>query len=241
MKAIKIICLIGLVLIFNHTKAQLKIEINDKLQDYTRDVIQNLEDIPEERKASLKDVGDFLVNKVRENGSYDVLFVCTHNSRRSHLADTWFKYALLFYGVDSLESYSGGLEETAFNKNAIAALERAGFTIHYSREVDNPAVAITPGLYPVWRMKSKVYSNKVNPKSDFVAIMVCSDADQSCPLVPGASGRFALAYNDPRYFDSTPAQDMKYDQTAKEIAIEMFYLADYMKSQQIRKLEVTKR
>ena len=190
-----------------------------------------------------KELTDILVD-LTVSCSGNLLFKCFFIEAESGLGAIfirWFKYASLFYGVDSLQSFSGGLEETAFNINAINALERAGFTIHYNKEIENRVVSITPGKFPVWRMKSKHFSHPINPTSDFAAVMVCSDADKSCPLVPGASGRFALPYADPRYYDGTPAQDTKYDQASRTIALEMFYLADYMKSQQIIKYEVTKR
>ncbi len=241
MKTNKSILGLALVLIALQSYAQLQLEINKDLKVYTNELVTSFDEITQERKDQLTEIGDFLVSNLQEEGTFSVLFVCTHNSRRSHLADTWFKYASLFYGVDSLQSFSGGLEETAFNINAINALERAGFTIHYNKEIENRVVSITPGKFPVWRMKSKHFSHPINPTSDFAAVMVCSDADKSCPLVPGASGRFALPYADPRYYDGTPAQDTKYDQASRTIALEMFYLADYMKSQQIIKYEVTKR
>lgn len=103
---------------------------------------------------------------------------------------------------------------------------------------ENPVVSVSPGNYPVWNMQSKKYTHKINPKTDFVAIMVCSDADRSCPIVEGAEGRFSLPYNDPRHYDGTPAMDLKYDKTVEEIATEMLYLTDFLKKQQIRQIEI---
>ncbi len=241
MKTLKNFMMIGvLTFIVSEVNAQLKFEINKDLEQYTKQLAEKFDEISKERKSNLREIGDFLVTNLDENNSFSTLFVCTHNSRRSHLSDLWFKYALLFYGIDGLESFSGGLEATAFNPNAISALERVGFTIDYNKEVDNSVVSITPGKYPIWKMKSKVYSHNVNPTSNFAAIMVCSDADKSCPVVPGASGRFSLPYNDPRYYDRTPSQDLKYDQIVQQIGKEIFYLADYIKSQLILKKELIK-
>lgn len=242
MKTTKVmLSLLALIAMSIQVHAQMKIEFNKDLEAYTRSLVTELDRIPDTRKEQLNEIGDFLVSKLQKEEVYNALFVCTHNSRRSHLSDTWFKYALMFYGVDNLKSYSGGLEATGFHPNTIAALDRAGFTTSYNSSVDNPVVSISPAKFPVWRMQSKVYSHEVNPKNMFAAVMVCSDADQSCPLVPGAEGRFALPYQDPRYYDNTPAQDLKYDQSTREIAREMFYLADYIKKELILKIEVTKR
>ena len=226
---------------FNSSSQKLKIDINKELQNYTAERINEFDNIPEERKTQLQEIGSFLISSLDHHEKFSALFVCTHNSRRSHLADTWFKYGLVYYGIHSFSSYSGGTEATAFNENAISALRRAGFTIEYDESSENPIVSITPGNFPVWKMQSKKYTHKINPQTDFVAIMVCSDADRSCPIVEGAEGRFSLPYNDPRYYDNTPAMEFQYDKTVVEIATEMLYLADYLKKQQIKQIEVAKK
>jgi hypothetical protein len=242
MKTLKNLLVVGgiILLTINSQAQNLEIKINETLRNYSTELVKSFDKIPEERKQELREIGNYLSAQLQEQNNYSVLFVCTHNSRRSHMADTWFKYAMTFYGINQFESYSGGLEATTFNINAIAALERAGFTIVYNKKVVNPAVSITPGNYPVWRMKSKIYTHQINPKSNFTAIMVCSDADKSCPIVQGADQRFSLPFDDPRYFDNTPSQDLKYDETVAEIGREMFYLSDYIKSQIIIQLEAAK-
>lgn len=89
-------------------------------------------------------------------------------------------------------------------------------------------------------MYSKKYTDSQNPQSDFGAIMVCSDADKSCPLVEGADARFSLPYDDPRYYDNSPSQELKYDETVREIAREMFYLVDQVKNKMILVSEAKK-
>ena len=112
-------------------------------------------------------------------------------------------------------------------------LSGAGFSVAYDKKVTNPVVSVSPGHYPVWHKQSKMYTHSVNPKSNFVAVMVCSDADQSCPVVDGASARFSLPYDDPRYFDNTPSQDLKYDETVDLIGREMLFMIGYLKNQLI--------
>lgn len=227
-----------LVLTVNQAIAQrMKIDINEQLQNTTRQLIGDFDKITPDRREKLTAIGDFLLGHASDTSTFSALFVCTHNSRRSHMADTWFKYGLVYFDIQHFESYSGGLEATAFNPNAIAALQRAGFEIAYDRKADNPVVSITPGHYPVWQMKSKVYTHHQNPRSNFVAIMVCTDADESCPLVEGASGRFSLPFDDPRHFDNTPAQNFKYDETVAIIGREMLFLTHYLKDQMVKEIE----
>ena len=63
-----------------------------------------------------------------------------------------------------------------------------------------------------------------NPKSDFAAIMTCSQADEGCPFVPGAEKRIPITYEDPKAFDGTPEQAQKYRERSEQIATEMFYV-----------------
>lgn len=215
-------------------------EINEILQETTKGLAGETHLISELRQEKLKELGDFLLERRNDSLDFNALFVCTHNSRRSHISDTWFQFGLTYYGISGYRSFSGGLEATAFHPNAIAALERAGFSVAYDRKANNPVVSISPGHYPVWQKQSKMYTHSINPNSNFAAIMVCSDADNSCPVVDGAVARFSLPYDDPRYFDGSPSQDLKYDETVALIGREMLFLVSYMKSKIILVQENTK-
>jgi len=54
--------------------------------------------------------------------------------------------------------------------------------------------------------------------------MTCSDADEACPVVTGASSRFSITYEDPKDHDGTPEEEDKYNERSRQIAREMFYL-----------------
>lgn len=209
----------------------MKMETTKKLKKFTEELIEGAAGINEERKALLDESAKAIAEELHKNGKHAAVFVCTHNSRRSHLSDLWFRYALLYYGIEGMESFSGGTEATAFNKRAIAAMERVGFNVSYDKSATNPVVQISPMTYPVWNVFSKVYTDEINPKSNFTAVMVCSDADRNCPVVDGATQRFAIPYNDPKHYDDTPSEEGKYDETVKLIGTEMMYLADLLKKQ----------
>ncbi|MEM9338092.1 MAG: protein-tyrosine-phosphatase [Bacteroidota bacterium] len=150
-------------------------------------------------------------------------FICTHNSRRSHLSQIWAQVAAHSYGV-SVTTFSGGTEATAFNPNAVAALDRAGFQIT-NPGGDNPKYEVTFGeeIDPMVNY-SKKFDEAPNPTKDFAAIMTCSEADAECPVVFGASKRIKLFYEDPKVADGTPEEGATYDERCKQIATEMFYL-----------------
>jgi hypothetical protein len=71
---------------------------------------------------------------------------------------------------------------------------------------------------------SKTWADPVNPREGFAAVMTCSQADEACPFVRGASVRVSLAYEDPKLADGTDEEAARYDARARQIAIEMLYL-----------------
>ncbi len=196
--------------------------LRTQLAAYTESVLANTSRVPPQRK----DVLDNLAAYVAENASADkpaqLVFICTHNSRRSHLAQIWATVAAAVHGLPVV-SYSGGTEVTAFNPRAVAALERAGFAVA-NRGGDNPRYTITyapdaPGIVCF----SKTYDDDTNPTSGFAAVMTCDDADKNCPFIPGAT-RIAVRYEDPKVADGTPEESARYDERTRQIAAEMFYV-----------------
>jgi hypothetical protein len=59
--------------------------------------------------------------------------------------------------------------------------------------------------------------------------MVCSDADQACPIVYGAEERISLPFEDPKAYDGTADEIEEYDKTCRLIATEMFYVMSLVK------------
>ena len=54
--------------------------------------------------------------------------------------------------------------------------------------------------------------------------MCCSKADKKCPVIQGASSRYAIHYVDPKICDDTTEESFAYDERCREIAREMFYI-----------------
>lgn len=194
--------------------------------------------ISQERKTELQEIADYVVERHMKKQSCKLLFICTSNSRRSHLAQIWAQSASIFYGVDSVLTYSGGTEATRVHPNTVAALKRCGFVVETSQAGDNPNYFVYAGdKVPLGVIYSKKYQAPINPKSAFLAAMVCSEADKSCPSVDGADVRVSLAYDDPKYYDGTPSQDLKYDERCRQIARELFFMMDQVKQKVILGLE----
>ncbi|MEO1652992.1 MAG: protein-tyrosine-phosphatase [Bacteroidota bacterium] len=203
-----------------------------KLQDYCQSLPEEFALIPADRQEKLKEIGDFILKHQKEETIAQLNIICTHNSRRSHMGMLWLKTAALYYGIEQVETFSGGTEGTAFNPRAVASLQRAGIEIKKEKDGDNPiySVKMEAKMAPL-KLFSKKYSHEMNPQKDFCAVMVCSDADEACPIVFGASKRVAIPYEDPKAFDNTDLEAQKYDERSRQIAREMFFVVNYVKEQ----------
>jgi len=181
--------------------------------------------ISKERKELLKEVAAFVDEKNSSEEAANLIFICTHNSRRSHMSQLWAQTAAYHYGFEDVHCYSGGTEATAFNPRAVKALKKAGFNIDQTDMSTNPRykVSYSKDAEPVMAF-SKKYDDDFNPQEDFAAVMTCSQADEACPLVKGASARVAIPYVDPKEADDTPEEEARYDERCRQIAMEMFYL-----------------
>jgi arsenate reductase len=193
-------------------------------------LLAQFDTITGERKVILKELTDFIRQKSEAGQPIHLNFICTHNSRRSHIAQIWAQLAAYFYGVNDVTCFSGGTEATAFNRRAVQAMETAGFKITINQDGANPVYDVRyASNAPTLTVFSKKYDDEFNPKKDFAAIMTCSHADENCPLVLGAVKRITLTYNDPKDFDGTPLESAKYSERVHEIGKEILYALSRVK------------
>ena len=187
-------------------------------------------EVSNERKLALKPLINYIQSKVVEDKNVNLNFICTHNSRRSHLSQVWAQVAAHYFNVKNVRCYSGGTEATAMFPMAGKALELAGLKILKLSEGSNPVYSIKydenePSIIAF----SKTYDNEFNPQSEFAAIMTCNNADVGCPIVLGAEARFPVKYDDPKSFDNTPQQAEKYTERSNQIGSEMLYVFSQIK------------
>lgn len=200
------------------------------LQTTIDQLTAEFQQIPPERKKTLHELTKFVQEKIESDKPAYLNFICTHNSRRSHLSQLWAQAAAFYYGVKNVSCYSGGTEATAFNPRAVKAMQEAGFQISKTTDGDNPVyeVRFAAEAAPIIAF-SKKYDDPFNHNTDFAAIMTCSHADENCPLVLGASGRIALTYDDPKEFDGTPSEAAKYSERVRQIGREILYAFSQVK------------
>ncbi len=180
--------------------------------------------ISEQRKSVLKPLIEYIQKKIDAQSEIRLNFICTHNSRRSHLSQIWAQTMAHRFGIENVVCYSGGTEATAMYPKIGETLEGQGFQILQLSGDENPVYAVKYAAtkHPIICF-SKTYDDAFNANSGFGAIMTCDSANEACPIVLGAEERFPVTYKDPKAFDGTPEQDEKYLERSKQIATEMYW------------------
>lgn len=200
------------------------------LESYIQTIVKEYALIQPERKETLLALTDYIRLRIKNNQAVKLIFICTHNSRRSHISQIWAQVAAFYFGIPEVETFSGGTEATAFNPKAVDAIQRAGFKINKSGERENPLYLVKFGdSVPAIKAFSKVYDQESNPAKNFAAIMTCSQADEACPFIAGADKRMPIPYDDPKEFDGTAYEAIAYDERTRQIARELFYAFSLVK------------
>jgi arsenate reductase (thioredoxin) len=123
--------------------SQAQVKLHESLQITIENLIKQFDTIPSERRDLLKHLTEFVETKSKTNQKIALIFICTHNSRRSHISQIWAQVAAAYYGISNVVSYSGGTEATAFNPRAVQAMEKVGFKIVKTSNVDNPIYKVS--------------------------------------------------------------------------------------------------
>lgn len=243
MKTIKFLLPSIIAIMFSLQSASAQVGVTEA---YWLKVDSNLSTIPADRKDELLALSKYIVKSLKDSQQCNLMFICTHNSRRSHMGQIWAAAAANHLGIDGVRTYSAGTEATAFNPNAIVALERTGCLMEHIPDpillqrldpadaklrwidavnLNNKVIMVTyaPKAKPIFCF-SKVISHPYNPSAGFGAIMTCSSADAACPTVTGANFRVALPYVDPKISDGKPEEAATYDARCLQIATEMLWV-----------------
>lgn len=185
--------------------------------------------LSENRKNLLLKISQGILEEYNKKGIVNLNFICTHNSRRSQLAQVWGFFAAEYFNLN-IYSYSGGTEVTAFFRNTVKTLQKVGFTFNLQNfSHQNPKYVISfEGSSKSMLGFSKRFDHQEN-RNPFVAITTCSNADTNCPLIPEAILRFHLPFVDPKSSDGLDNQDETYLKTNQQIAAEIYYIFSEIK------------
>lgn len=204
------------------------IDLYPSISEFIAKRESEFDQIPDSRKDELKQLAAYVRDCLNAGKEADLTFVCTHNSRRSHLTQIWAKVAADALGLNVVRTFSGGTEATAMNTRVVDSLRRSGFQVTAdstgAKDLGNPDyhVGYSDQVEPL-SCFSKVYDSPPNPTVGYCAVMTCSSADQACPVVPGCELRLPIRYEDPKVADDTPQEAEVYDARSEQICREMFF------------------
>lgn len=182
-----------------------------------------VDSINEQRKELLRSAAATIGEEYAKKGSYQLSFVCTHNSRRSMFGQVMAHLAFQEEGLE-ISCFSAGTEETAVHSNTIEAIRSIGIDLTVIQEGSNPVFQSLIGKENLV-LFSKTLTHPTHPQKGFSAMMTCSDAGENCPFIPGADHRINLYYTDPKWSDNTDEEAQVYREKVKEIGTEMKFLA----------------
>jgi arsenate reductase (thioredoxin) len=120
-----------------------------------------------------------------------VLFLCTHNSARSQMAEG----LLRDLAGDRFEVFSAGTEATHVRPLAIRTMEEIGVDIS--------------------RQESKTLDRYLDQPFDYV-ITVCDDANEACPYFPGAMSRLHWSFEDPSKAEGSEEERLEVFRSVRE-------------------------
>ena len=202
-----------------------------EIESYVLQRTKEFDQISNERRLELLQLANYVGGNISKGQEARLTFVCTHNSRRSHLTQIWAQIAAAYFGLNHVQTFSGGTEVTACNPRTVAALKRCGLRFSTEEESSsNPHYAVAfSDQQPSLICYSKVFNKAPNPSSNYCAVMTCSHADQNCPVAIGCDLRLAIRYEDPKVSDDTPQEAATYDERCAQIAREMLYAISQVK------------
>lgn len=126
-----------------------------------------------------------------------VLFLCTHNSARSQMAEG----ALRQLGGERFEVFSAGTEPAGVNPLAIRVMREVGIDIAGQR--------------------SKGMGEFLGRHFDYV-ITVCDQANESCPVLPGDPQRIHWSFPDPSAVQGSAAERLAaFERTQRELTLRL--------------------
>jgi len=207
----------------------MKTSLFSEIESVIKSLKQN--SISNERKVILQPLIEFVQLKVSNDQEIRINFICTHNSRRSHLSQVWAQTMAYYFNIKNVTCYSGGTESTALFPMVAETLQSSGFKIKTLSEGENPIYSIkyAENEHPIIGFSKKL-DNDFNPNAKFAAVMTCSQADGGCPFIAGAEKRIPITFEDPKAFDQTPQQVEKYKERSLQIATELYYVFSQINS-----------
>lgn len=203
--------------------------MNKEIKSNIEALLEQYDTIAAERKVVLQKVAAAIVSTIEEKGTANILYVCTHNSRRSHFGQVAGTLAAHYFGLENTNCFSAGTEVTEMNINAVNALLAFGLELKAKTETEQQAYVFDYGGNENITCFSKRFDDKSIPAQNIIALMTCTDAEQNCPFIPAALYRIATPYQDPKSSDGTGDEATVYAERFRQILTECLYTFSLLK------------
>ncbi len=211
---------------------------NAQLTAYCQSLPDEFVNVPDSTQRKLREAGTYIVDRLNSGRETSISFVCEHNSRKSHLGHIWTQMATVYYGIDNVKCFSGGTNPTYVNQRIIKALENTGFQVSEKGMAGNgPKYHLDFGKPSHgFEIFSKRYDHPMNPDTNYLAISLCLNPEECCPIAYGADRQLTIPYEDLQPYDNTPLEEAKYDEQCRQVARDMFYMMDFVKNRTVLKV-----
>jgi len=199
--------------------------LNPRVATHADMLTTSFDMIDETHREAGEKLVEWIIKNHKPGQPLQVVVICTGNSRRSILGATMGNIAAAYYGMPEIRFHSGGTAPTAFNPRTIAVLKNIGVEIEPTGQeaprgepkTANPTFVVRWGTSLEATEFSKTYFDTSNPQQGFAALMVCGEADAACPLVKGAAARISMPYLDPKIYDDSTYEALKYAERRDDI------------------------
>lgn len=200
-------------------------DMNPKLRQHADLLTTQFDQIEAGHHKPGEELVAWVVKNYRPGKPLGVICMCTKNTRRSALSAAMGNVAAAYYGLTEVRFTSGGLDPDAINPRTVATLREAGVEVEPTGDeaprgkagLPNPVYRVRWGKGLEAREFSKAYTAAPNPREGFAAVLVCSEADDACPKVPGAAARIPVSFLDPKAFDGAAFEAAKYAERRDDI------------------------
>ncbi len=159
----------------------------------------------QKRKKRLDNIASVINENLNKTRS--IVFLCTHNSRRSQICEVWGKVFAEIYRK-KININSAGAFKTVVHSQVYESIVKCGLVVDNKKEIFFD------------KKKFKLNSKTIDSLTmkNFIAVMTCSNAEKSCPNDPRSIRNIKMFFNDPRIYDETDKMSREYLNTTTYIA-----------------------
>jgi len=186
-------------------------------------------DIPKQRLELLIKLSKFIADQLKNELFVNLNFVDEDNSKISQLLQVWSSFAIQYFKLKNIQSYSGGISVSSVHKNTIKSLQKIGFKfqlVDFSHQNSSYLVS-SNNFTGTGLLFSKSIYNPTN-KCPFITLIVSENSNTISPYITDTVKLFHLEYPNPNSFNTNLFKIERYTALNLQIAAEIHFLFKWM-------------